>query len=182
MDDQRDRNPKEIFALASVKIPQDCIEQYYAREPCIYILPHVAPVEKHERRYDHHQSRRNGTPFAKIMPPIPCHPDGGNAKQSRRDAGRKITRAKQEVAQRDQMKLPGTMHHWGMLIPLSTIEQPREICVKALVMTHHTCSKVIKPCNDRQQDEPCKDGNLVGERRQCRVDGAFKPGVCFTIH
>ena len=80
------------------------------------------------------------------------------------------------------MELKRTMHHGRMLIALSAIQQPREIGVQAFIVTHHACLEVVEPCHNCQQNDPCKDRDLISDRRECRVDWSLEPGGFFVGH
>src|SRR5829696_6597765 len=52
--------------------------------------------------------------------------------------------------------------------------------MQAFIMAHHTRPKVIKPCDDRQYDDPRKECYFICNCRKCRMDGSFEP-VNFII-
>ena len=74
------------------------------------------------------------------------------------------------------------MHHRTVLVALPAIEKPGEVRMQAFVMTHDARFQIIETRDDRQQDNSYEKGYFVGDARQCRVDGAFKPFLFISAH
>ena len=54
--------------------------------------------------------------------------------------------------------------------------------MQTFVVTHNARAKVIKPCYERQDDDTCKDCDLVRDCRQGGVNGFLQPGGIFAVH
>ena len=80
------------------------------------------------------------------------------------------------------MKLQRAMHHRCMLIALPAVKQPGKICVEALVVTHHTRFQIIKPCENRCQDDKTEQQDFIGDARKGGMDRSFKPVLIFCGH
>src|SRR5689334_15935986 len=79
------------------------------------------------------------------------------------------------------MELPWTMHHRRVLVALPAIEQPGEIRMQALIMAHDACPKIIKPCENSQENDSGKQSNFDRHSRKCKMDRSLKPGDFLRI-
>ena len=80
------------------------------------------------------------------------------------------------------MELIGPVHHRGVLVTLSPIEQPRKVGVQAFIVAHDARPKVVEPCNQREEHDPRKKRDLIRDGWQGGMDWFLKPGGIFVIH